>query len=120
MPVFQVILSTASGAMHELTLRAPDATTAAYIAGDEVGDHQPHTWVTHVCARHLGNGGDTTPLDPHRTETHTRKRDTTMTNNPNEVTLRSPDGQQTVRSSDPDEIREYESNGYERVTTDQQ
>lgn len=32
-----------------------------------------------------------------------------------EVTLRSPDGTQTVRSSDPNEIREYENNGYERV-----
>lgn len=65
MPLFQVILSTAAGAVHELDLRAPDACTAAYIAGDEVREQQPHALVTNVHSRRVGNGDEYTTSTIH-------------------------------------------------------
>lgn len=51
--LFQVILSTAEGHVHELDIQARDAHTAAWIGGTELTEQQPHVVVTNVHARRV-------------------------------------------------------------------
>ncbi len=51
--LYQVILSTAHGQVYELDIQAPDAHTAAWIAGTEVTEQQPELVVTNVHARRV-------------------------------------------------------------------
>lgn len=56
--LFQVILSTEHDQVHEFDLDAPDACTAAWIAGGMVRDEDPETVVTNVHARRVHNNTD--------------------------------------------------------------
>ncbi len=52
LPVFHVILSLSTGKVHEVDLRAPDACSAAYLAGENVLGEM----VTNVHARRVSDG----------------------------------------------------------------
>lgn len=56
MALYQVILSTQDGHVHELDVRASDAVGAVGTAAHEVHNHQPDAVVTNVHARHVANG----------------------------------------------------------------
>lgn len=53
--LFQVILSTAEGQVHELDIPAPDACAAAWTAGTDLSEQQPQVVVTNVHARRVSD-----------------------------------------------------------------
>lgn len=56
MALYQVILSTHSGHVHEYDLHADDAPSAVEQAAQQVQTYEPDTVVTNVHARHVAKG----------------------------------------------------------------